>query len=62
MKTILTYVAHRLAEPSTWRGMVALVTAAGVAISPELAEAVIAAGLAGIGVIGVLFPDMRPEA
>jgi hypothetical protein len=62
MKAVIAYLVGRLAEASTWRGLVALATAAGVAISPELAEAIIAAGLAGIGVIGVVAPDLKPKA
>ena len=51
------YVIQRLAEPSTWRGIVALVTAAGISLSPEQAAAITAAGLAVIGVVGAFFSD-----
>jgi hypothetical protein len=61
MKAVIAYLVSRLAEASTWRGLVALATAAGVAISPGLAEAIIAAGLAGIGVVGVLAPDLKAK-
>lgn len=52
-----SYILSRLKEPSTWRGILALLTAAGVALSPEQAEAVITVGLALIGVAGAFFPD-----
>lgn len=51
------YIVSRLAEPSTWRGIIALVTAAGISITPEQAGAVTALGLAVIGVVGAFFPD-----
>ncbi len=51
------YVIERLAEPSTWRGIVALITAAGISLSPEQATAITAAGLALIGVVSAFFSD-----
>lgn len=51
---------NRLKEASTWRGLIALVTAAGVTITPEQTEAIVAAGLAVIGLIGVFMPDKNP--
>lgn len=51
------YVFSRLGEASTWRGIMAIVTAAGIAISPEQAAAITASGLAVIGVVGAFFPD-----
>jgi hypothetical protein len=40
--------------PSTWKGIIGLVTAAGVTISPEMAVQIIAVGLALTGVINTL--------
>lgn len=51
------FIFSRLAEPSTWRGIVALVTAAGIALSPEQVAAITSAGLAVVGIIGAFFPD-----
>jgi hypothetical protein len=53
------YVLARLKEASTWRGFVYLLTALGVTVSPALAEAIIAAGMAVAGVIGVVLPGWR---
>lgn len=53
------YIIDRLSETSTWRGIIALVTAAGIALSPEQANAITAAGLGVIGVIGAFFPDWK---
>ncbi len=50
MKTILEY----LKQESTWRGLVAIATAFGVTMAPELQNAIIALGLAIIGLINVL--------
>lgn len=52
-----TYLLERLKEPSTWRGLTALLTAVGVALSPEQINAIISAGLALIGVLGVFTKD-----
>ena len=51
------YVIERLGEASTWRGILALVTAAGITLSPEQVAAITAAGLALIGVVGAFFSD-----
>jgi len=50
------YVLARLKEASTWRGVVYMLTALGVTISPAAAEAIIAAGMAIAGAIGVFLP------
>lgn len=47
MQTIIDY----LKQESTWRGIIAIVTALGVTLSPEQANAIIAGGLALIGII-----------
>lgn len=52
-----TYLLNRLREPSTWRGLVLLATACGVPLNPELQEAIIATGLAIVGLIGVATQD-----
>ena len=53
----MAYVLARLKEASTWRGIVLLLTAFGVQIAPDVQEAVISAGVAVAGAIGVFFPD-----
>ena len=49
-----------LTEPSTWRGLVWLLTAAGLAVSPDQQAAIAAAGMAIAGAIGAFLPDTRP--
>lgn len=39
--------------PSTWKGIIGIVTAAGVALSPEMAAQIVAVGLAIVGTINV---------
>lgn len=56
METLLKYAK----QPSTWRGLIAVLTGLGVAISPELAEALIVAGVSAIGVVEVVRNE--PEA
>lgn len=51
------YLLTRLREASTWRGLVMLITALGITLSPEQVAAIIAAGTAVVGVIGVFLPD-----
>lgn len=53
------FLLTRLHEASTWRGLVALLTAVGVVLTPEQTEAVVAAGLAVIGALGVFLPDSQ---
>jgi len=52
MEKIRTYVIARLQEPSTWRGLVLVATAFGVALSTEQQEAIVAVGLLVAGMIG----------
>lgn len=52
-----SYLIARVKEPSTWRGLVLLLTAAGVPMAPALAESIITVGLAVAGLIGVATPN-----
>lgn len=53
----MAYLLDRLKEASTWRGIALLLTAFGVQVAPDVQEAVISAGIAVAGAVGVLFPD-----
>ena len=53
------YFLARAKEPSTWRGAIMFLTAIGIPIAPQLAEAVITTGLAIVGLIGVVAPDKK---
>lgn len=50
------YILARAKEPSTWRGFILLLTAAGVPIAPAMADAIVATGLALAGLVGVVTP------
>jgi hypothetical protein len=52
-----SYLLERLKEPSTWRGLTALLTAVVVALSPDQVNAIVSAGLALMGVLGVFTKD-----
>ena len=50
----MKYLLERLKEPSTWRGLFALLTAVGLKLHPEMQEAILTTGLALIGMINVV--------
>jgi hypothetical protein len=61
----MKYIIDRLKEPSTWRGVFALLTALGLKLHPEMQEAILATGLALIGLINVFRKesnDTKPTA
>jgi hypothetical protein len=51
------YILARLQEPSTWRGLVLIVSALGAALSPDQQEAIVTGGLLLAGIIGAAVPD-----
>jgi len=53
MNAILSYLIARLGEPSTYRGLFALLTALGLTLHPEQAAAITSVGLACIGLVNV---------
>jgi hypothetical protein len=54
----LRFVLARLREASTYRGLMLILTGLGVALRPEVGEAIVACGMAAAGLIGVLVPDV----
>jgi len=54
---MVEYVIARLKEASTWRGIIGLLTAAGISVSPEMLDRIVAAGMALMGVVGMFFKD-----
>ncbi len=59
LKGLLMYGLRRLAEQSTWKGLVVVATAAGVSVSPELAAQIVAGGTAAVGFIHAVFPEQK---
>ena len=49
----MNWIKKRLKEQSTWKGLVWLLTACGVALTPEQTEAIITAGLSLAGIIDI---------
>jgi hypothetical protein len=50
----LNYLADRLSESSTWRGLIFLAVALGLKISPDHQEALISFALTAVGAINIL--------
>jgi hypothetical protein len=63
MSSFIEYIVGRLGEASTWRGLIWIATAVGLALSPEQKEAIVTAGMALAGAIGVFTKDKsKPTA
>lgn len=54
-----SYLIARLREASTWRGLVMLATAVGLKVEPQVADSIIAVGIAVAGAVGAVFPDKK---
>lgn len=57
MESLKEYVKNRLRERSTWLGIISFLGAAGVIISPEGAEHIIALGVMLAGGVFTVTPD-----
>ena len=53
------YILARAKEPSTWRGLILLLTSAGLGIAPELATLIVTVGTGTAGILGMLSPDTK---
>jgi len=51
------YILARAKEPSSWRGLFLILTAIGVPVAPQMADAIITVGLGLAGAIGVATAD-----
>lgn len=56
---MLQFILDRLKERSTWAGLVAVATAAGVSLSPDLQEAIAVTGMSVAGLIMILTKDKK---
>jgi hypothetical protein len=59
MDMLKLYVVNRAKEASTWRGVIMLLTAVGLKITPEMADAIISVGISVAGLVGILLPDSK---
>jgi hypothetical protein len=57
MDELLNWVLNRLSEKSTWLGIVGILSAFGVYVSPDLGEAIATAGLAVGSAIALFIKD-----
>jgi len=53
----MNWLIARLHESSTWRGIILLLTVCGMKLEPDQQEAIIAAGLAIVGLLGAFTRD-----
>lgn len=51
------YILNRLKEPSTWRGIILILTVFGAKLEPEQQEAIVLAGLGIVGLLGAFTKD-----
>lgn len=57
MQTVLAYLAARLSEPSTWRGLVLIATVAGIHLTDAQVNDIVQIGLFVAGLLGAALPD-----
>jgi hypothetical protein len=55
----MQWIFERLAERSTWLGLISLATAFGLALSPDQKEAIVGAGLALGGMVAAFTADRK---
>ena len=55
------WIVKRLSERSTWLGLISFLSAAGVALQPEMSEAIVTAGVALAGMVAAFTKDKLPE-
>jgi hypothetical protein len=58
---LIEYILARLAENSTWRGIILLLTALGINLNPDQSGAIIGSGLSLVGLINVFRKDKIKE-
>lgn len=54
---MVSYIIGLLKQDSTWKGILSLLTAAGVVLKPDQATAIIATGMALVGLIQVFITE-----
>jgi F0F1-type ATP synthase assembly protein I len=59
---MIGYILDRLNETSTWRGVIGVLTGLGVKVRPDLAESIIAAGIALMGIINIFRKEKSVSA
>ena len=54
MKMLKLIELLKLNQPSTWRGLISLLSGLGVAISPELVEHIVALAVSAFGIVEIV--------
>lgn len=54
MKMLKLIELLKLNQPSTWRGLIGLLSGLGVAISPELVEHIVALAVSAFGIVEIV--------
>ena len=52
----------KLNQPSTWRGLISLLSGLGVAISPELVEHIVALAVSAFGIVEIVRSEKANKA
>ena len=58
---IRQFVLDRLAEASTWRGIILVLTSAGVHVAPQWNDSIISIGIGLAGIVGVVTADKKAQ-
>jgi len=53
------YLLARLAEPSTWRGLILAVAGLGVTVAPDRMDAIVSVAMLAAGIIGAGTSDKK---
>ncbi len=58
---MIKYIIGLLKQDSTWKGIISLATAAGIALKPEQTQAIITVGMSLVGLIQVFITEDAPK-
>jgi hypothetical protein len=51
----------KLNQPSTWRGLISLLSGVGVVVSPELAEHIVALAVSAFGIVEIVRSEKKEK-
>lgn len=57
LKRLRSFLIERFSEPSTWRGIVMVLTSLGIGLTPEHLESIMFTGLLITGALGAFTKD-----
>lgn len=60
MRKFMLFIVSRLKERSSWLGIISLLTALGVSLSPDETQAIVSAGVGLAGAVAVFSKDQEP--